>query len=84
MLIPDEKAPLVREAFEVFATGAFPIEDVRKASWKNGLRNCSAANLVRCLEIRSMQGKIYVPETANEEGCLVKGVHEAIVPEDCS
>ena len=38
LLIPDEKAPLVKEAFEVFATGAFPIEDVRKASWKNGLK----------------------------------------------
>jgi hypothetical protein len=24
-------------------------------------------------------GKLYVPETTNEEGCLVKGVHEAIV-----
>lgn len=37
LLVPDDKAPLVREAFEVFATGAFPIEDVRKTSWKNGL-----------------------------------------------
>ena len=38
LLVPNEKAVLVREAFEVFATGAFPIEDVRQASWKNGLR----------------------------------------------
>jgi len=32
LLIPDEQALFVKEAFEVFATGAFPIEDVRKAS----------------------------------------------------
>jgi site-specific DNA recombinase len=74
LLIPDDKAPLVREAFEVFATGGFPIEDIRKASWKNGLR-------LQCSQFGQMfrnpvyAGKIYVPETTNEEGYLVKGVH---------
>ena len=67
MLVPDEKAPLVREAFEVFATGAFPIEDVRKASWKNGLR-LQRSQFGQMFRNPVYAGKLYVPETTNEEG----------------
>jgi site-specific DNA recombinase len=81
LLVPDDKAPLVREAFEVFATGAFPIEDVRKASWKNGLR-LQRSQFGQMFRNPVYAGKLYVPETTNEEGCLVKGVHEAIVSEE--
>jgi len=81
LLIHDDKAPLVREAFEVFSTGAFPIEDVRKASWKNGLR-LQRSQFGQMFRNPVYAGKLYVPETTNEEGCLVKGVHEAIVSEE--
>ena len=67
--------------FEVFATGAFPIEDVRKASWKNGLR-LQRSQFGQMFRNPVYAGKLYVPETTNEEGHLVKGVHEAIVSEE--
>ncbi len=81
LLIPGELAPLVKEAFEVFATGAFPIEDVRKASWKNGLK-LQRSQFGQMLRNPVYMGKIYVPESENEPARLVNGVHEAIVPED--
>jgi len=71
----------VKEAFEVFATGAFPIEDVRKASWKNGLK-LQRSQFGQMLRNPVYMGKIYVPESENEPARLVNGVHEAIVPED--
>jgi len=37
LLIPNEHASVVQEAFEVFSTGAFPIEDIRKAMVENFL-----------------------------------------------
>ena len=79
--MPNEEASLVREAFEVFATGAFPIEDVRKASWKNGLK-LQRSQFSNMFRNPIYAGKIYVPETTTEEGYLVQGVHEAIVSEE--
>ena len=81
LLIPNEQAPFVKEAFEVFATGAFPIEDVRKASWKNGLK-LQRSQFGQMLRNPVYMGKIYVPETENEEAHLVDGVHQAIIPSD--
>ena len=81
LLISGELAPLVKDAFEVFATGAFPIEDVRKASWKNGLK-LQRSQFGQMLRNPVYMGKIYVPETEHEQARLVNGVHEAIVPED--
>lgn len=81
LLIPNEQAPLVKEAFEVFSTGAFPIEDVRKASWKNGLK-LQRSQFGQMLRNPIYMGKISVPATENEEGHLVDGVHEAIISSD--
>lgn len=81
LLIPDEMAPLILEAFESFATGAFPIEDVRKTSWKNGLK-LQRSQFGQMLRNPIYAGKIYVPETAEEEGYFVDGVHQAIIPLD--
>ena len=80
-IVPNEEAALVREAFEVFSTGAFPIEDIRKASWKNGLK-LQRSQFSNMLRNPVYAGKVYVPETANEEGYLNQGIHEAIVSEE--
>ena len=81
VLVPNEEAALVREAFEVFSTGAFPIEDVRKASWKNGLK-LQKSQFSNMLRNPVYAGKVYVPETVTEEGYLNQGIHEAIVSEE--
>ena len=64
-----------------FATGAFPIEDVRKASWKNGLK-LQRSQFGQMLRNPVYMGKIYVPETENEEAHLVDGVHQGIISPD--
>ena len=47
LLIPGELAPLVKDAFEVFATGAFLSKMSERHPGKMG-SNCSAVNLGRC------------------------------------
>ena len=80
LLIPNQEAPLVREAFEVFETNIFAIEDVRKAVWKNGLK-LKRTQFGIMLRNPVYVGKTLVPEAKNEEACLVNGLHEAIVSE---
>lgn len=80
MLVPNEDAELIREAFEAFETGLFSIEDVRKASWKNGLR-LGRTQFGLLLRNTIYIGKILVPESKDEEAHLVDGVHEGIVSE---
>lgn len=80
LLVPNEYAELIREAFEVFETGVFAIEDVRKASWKNGLR-LGRSQFGEMLRNPVYAGKIFVPDSKDEDAHFVDGVHEAIVSE---
>ena len=77
-LIPKQDAELVKDAFEIFATGTFPIEDVRKASWKSGLK-LQRTQFGKMLRNPIYIGKIYILQSENEERQLVDGVHQAIV-----
>jgi site-specific DNA recombinase len=81
LLIPSEEADLVKEAFELFATGAFPIEDIRSASWKNGL-HLKRTQFGLLLRNPIYVGKILVPETRDEPAHFVKGKHEPLVSEE--
>lgn len=81
LLIPNEHASVVQEAFEVFSTGAFPIEDIRKVSWNHGLK-LQRSQFSNMLRNPVYAGKIYVPENDQEEGHLVDGVHQGIVSLD--
>ena len=81
LLIPNEHASVVQEAFEVFSTGAFPIEDIRKVSSKHGLK-LQRSQFSNMLRNPVYAGKIYVPENDQEEGHLVDGVHQGIVSLD--
>lgn len=81
LLIPSEEADLVKEAFELFATDAFPIEDIRSASWKNGL-HLKRTQFGLLLRNPIYVGKILVPETKDEPAHFVKGKHEPLVSEE--
>jgi site-specific DNA recombinase len=81
LLVHSEEAELVKEAFELFATNAFAIEDVRKASWKTGLR-LQRTQFGLMLRNPIYMGKIFVPETKDEPSQLVEGIHKGIVFQD--
>lgn len=78
LLVPNREAELVKDAFEIFATGIFPIEDVRRAAWKNGLK-LQRTQFGQMLRNPIYIGKIDLLPSKNEESLLVDGVHQAIV-----
>lgn len=80
MIIPNGQAALVREAFEMYATGLYSIEYVRKAFYPKGLCIQKTA-FNRMLRNPIYFGKISVPELGEEEEQLVIGIHEPIVNE---
>jgi site-specific DNA recombinase len=78
MIVPSELAILVKEAFEMYATGLYSIDRVRTCVHKKGLPiQKSAFN--RLLRNRIYMGKIAIPRLGNEEETEVEGVHEGII-----
>ena len=78
MIKPNESACLVREAFELYATGLYSIEGIRKLLQDKGLSIQKTA-FNRMLRNPIYRGNIVVPELGDEEKQGVIGIHEAIV-----
>lgn len=78
MIKPNDSAALVEEAFELYATGLYPIEGVRKLLQEKGL-NIQKTAFNRMLRNPIYKGNIVVPELGNEEKQEVIGIHQAIV-----
>ena len=81
MIKPNESAHLVREAFELYATGLYSIEGVRKLVQDKGL-NIQKTAFNRMLRNPIYKGNIFVPELGDEEGHEVIAIHEAIVSKE--
>ena len=81
ILIPSDKAPLILESFELFATGLYDKEELRRMMNKKGL-TLSKSQFPKMLENTLYIGKIFVPEFKGEDAQLVEGLHEPIVPEE--
>ena len=81
MIVPNESALLVREAFEMYATGLYSIEFVRKEMCKKGLK-IGKTSFNQLLRKPIYAGKIVVPAFEEEEEQIVQGIHEAIVDEE--
>lgn len=81
LLVKNDKAALVKEAFEIYATGVYDKEEVRKKLAKKGMSLSRSAfwnmlhNVIYC-------GLIKVEADKNEPETIVKGLHEAIISED--
>ncbi len=80
ILVKNEKASLVKEAFELYATGVYDKEEVRKKLVKKGMTLSRSAfwhmlhNVIYC-------GFIKVEADKNEAECIVKALHEPIISE---
>ena len=81
MIKPNGNAGLVKEAFELYSTGLYPIEGVRKLLQEKGLSIQKTA-FNRMLRNPIYKGNLVVPEQGDEEEQLVIGIHEAIVSEE--
>lgn len=81
MIKPNDSASLVQQAFELYGTGLYPIEGVRKLLQEKGL-NIQKTAFNRMLRNPIYKGNIVLPELGNEEKQEVIGIHEAIVSKE--
>ncbi len=81
MIKPNVNANLVKEAFELYATGLYSIEGVRKIVQEKGLSIQKTA-FNRMLRNPIYKGNIVVPELGDEEEQEVMGIHEAIIAKE--
>ncbi|WP_089765187.1 recombinase family protein [Chitinophaga terrae (ex Kim and Jung 2007)] len=79
-LVPNDKAALVKEAFDLMATGVYSAEEVRKKLKPKGIYQGKQAflNLLRNV---AYIGKIHIAEYKKEAAYDVIGAHPAIVDE---
>jgi site-specific DNA recombinase len=71
---------LVIEAFSLFSTGLYPIEDLRRRMNKEGLKT-SRQSFWLLLRNKIYVGKVFVPAYKDEQAVWVEGQHEGIIEE---
>lgn len=78
---PSPSASLVKEAFELYSTGLYSIEGVRKLLEGKGL-NIGKTAFNHTLRNPIYMGKIVIPEYGDEEEQLISAIHEPIISEE--
>ncbi len=82
ILIPNEpKASLIREAFELFATGQFSKEEIRRLLRPKGM-TLEKTRFTLIFHNPIYCGKIFLKAYKDEVEEIVDGVHEALVSEE--
>ncbi len=80
-IVPDTSAPLVREAFEQFATGAFGVEELRRKMNQKGLKSARSAFHI-LLRNHAYIGRVCVPAFKGEPSYYTHAVHDPIISEE--
>lgn len=80
-LEPNEKAMLVKEAFEVYAKGIYAMDEVRKQLRPKGL-TVSKNQFTSLLRNPVYTGKVFVAAWGAEKEQLVEGLHPGIISEE--
>jgi site-specific DNA recombinase len=81
LVIDDQKANLIQEMFEQFATGLYDKEELRRIMWEKGLK-LSKSTFPRTLQNPVYAGKVFVPQYKDEDAEVIQGIHEPIVSEE--
>jgi site-specific DNA recombinase len=81
ILVKNEKAPLIFEAFNSLSHGILNIEEVRRMMAQKGLV-CSRNNFWKLVRNPIYCGKILIKAHKDEPEELVNGIHEPIVSEE--
>lgn len=80
ILLKNEDAPLVAEAFELFSTGLYEKQQLRKIMWKKGLR-VSKSRFPMMLINPIYCGRVIIPAYKTEPQTVVQGIHQPIIAE---
>jgi site-specific DNA recombinase len=81
IIVPDESARLIKEAFETAALGLYSIDTIRKKLFEKGLKIGRSA-FYCLLRNKTYMGLTKVLEFNEEEEYYVPGLHEPLVSED--
>ncbi len=81
LITPGCDSILVKEAFELYATGLYSVEGVRKIIVEKGLK-ISKSQFYLLLKNPIYMGKIVVPATEQEEEQIVEGLHQPLISEE--
>ncbi len=81
MIKPTAAASIVKEAFELYSTGLYSIEGVRKLLESKGL-NIAKTAFNSMLRNPLYMGKIVIPKYGEEEEQLISAIHEPIISEE--
>lgn len=78
MLVKDENAVFVKEAFSLIATGEYSIDHVRVTLIKKGFK-CSKSQFYNLLKVIEYTGRLRLEATRDEPEEIVNAKHEAII-----
>ncbi|HEX6206954.1 MAG TPA: recombinase family protein, partial [Actinomycetota bacterium] len=81
VIVPDEQAPLVREAFELYAAGGWSIPALSEEMGRRGLRNRRGGKVSRSRLHSILRSPAYVGKVP-WKGAVYDGTHEGIVPQE--
>ena len=81
LMVPNEDAALVREAFSEVAKSVYLLEEVRLRLRRKGFR-CSKNQFTLLLRNPLYMGKVPIPAWRDEEAEIVEGLHEPLVTEE--
>ena len=85
IIVPDEREPLIRRAFELFSTARYKASDVLRMISEEGLRNSSGKVLHKQRFRELLRNPLYagwVTMPSDPDFTPVRGLHKAIVPEE--
>lgn len=80
LAIDEFKAPLVKEMFDLVASGNYPQQHVRQMMYKKGLRFCRT-KFKTALQNYIYIGKLKIPSFKGEPEEIVQGIHPPLIDE---
>ncbi|MEI7595589.1 MAG: recombinase family protein [Bacteroidota bacterium] len=81
IIVPNETAPLVKEAFGMMATGLYTQPEVLKLLKEKGFK-CEKSQFCDLLHNRLYAGKVFVKADGDEPEQWVNGLHESLITEE--
>lgn len=80
-VIDDEKAPIMRKMFELYATGNYSVDAISKRAHTDGLRNMAGKKIWRSRVAVLLSDPFYIGKI-RYNGAIHPGAHEPLISED--
>jgi site-specific DNA recombinase len=80
IIVPDpQRAPLITEAFELYATGQYNVDELNDLMYKKGLTSKSNKKLSLSMAHRMLKNRLYIGEIHWHDIHVKKGKHKHLV-----